>query len=209
MRWVTPREAYALYAAEVEEPVRFDSFRRWITEGRVLSCKAGLRNTVSASSAKAWGRLQARSLESYLSDRLGPVLDLPEESPAIILVDVVPEDELDFHGTLFLAHGDVDALRSALVEQLEANPEAKTVKFEYEGRSFTCTARGRIIVCMWSTAMQRERLVKWGNAVESALLERLLDDLVRRGILDYGEDSRGESTFRRLEAEVGLGPLDT
>lgn len=171
--------------------------------------KLGGRNEISDSSATALGRLQARTVTDYVADRLMPALDLPERAPALFLVEVYPEDDVGVSGTLLFLQADAGLLQQAVVERLDEARDAASLRFEFQGRPFTCAQRGRLVACTRISLLTEARLERAADAVNTAIIERACDELVRVGRIDYGEHAagHGEIAYRHLSASGGAATI--
>lgn len=198
MLWITPREAYETYAKQVSRPVRFDSFRRWITEGRVVSQKNGHRNEVLKSSAEAFGRLQRHTTPEFLRLRLEKASKNLGE-PMFVFLFVDAEDDLDVTGTVAISRGDVKGLRDAALSRVDENTTVKRIAFKYDGVDYAFVAEGRITVCARSVRMSSKDVRALADAASTAVMERLCDELVCAGRLKYGPvTSDGTPTYQAV-----------
>ena len=197
------REAYNLYVAGVSKPMRFDSFRRLITQGRIVSRKQGNWKEVQVQGLRAFIRTSAQSFEDTVGGLLQLTLKAAGGLPAqqSLLLGVMGAGSLEAGiQPVMLAMG---PKRQILLDHVVAWGETHDltllsagVTFEIEKiRIFVRTSGRCLIATTWEAPQFTEQL---GDLVNIALIERAADFLVAQGTLEVIDDSDqiGQRTYR-------------
>ena len=189
------RDAYSRYAEVVPNPIKFDSFRRWITEGRIWSKKDGRFKLLLENSLDAFIRVHAKPLgvrigDAFLANKTdGPMLLITvEEELANEKGGTVPEGSAwtgeDGDGEVFGRI--IDAIHE-IGDAFDKDIEGFT--YDDNGRTFKVFYKHPAAVIALDT--MAEEAEKMAQAVCVSTFEWMLDWLESKNVVTTSLDKDG------------------
>lgn len=196
--WLSMRDAYTHYAEAVPEPIKFDSFRRWVTQGRVRSRKVGRFKEIPLGCLEGFERALAEPLLSRVSKAIFD--NLPDNITAMVVANEcewtndkggqIPE------GCAVLA-GDEDDLLNTMILVLgkftSINDEPEAI-LEIGNRTFRAKSRKATVTL--AEVKYEKLMVKIDKAVSVASTTWGLDWLAAQGIVEYVGGKGANSKWR-------------
>lgn len=200
------REAYDWYATQVPQPMRFDSFRRVIAEGRIVSRKDGHWKHVQKQALEAYVRVYAQPFEDHLGVWIEDLLErsggLPDQQSYLVCVHPEGAQEVGC-APFILGEGPRTQELLDFVTGLEPSKSLLKDSLAVSGDPpvYAHAARWCLVVLTWKNLPLMQA---FENAVRCSVMGRLADSLVAQGVLDVVKESVNleERLYQRAKHEV-------
>lgn len=197
------REAYTRYAAGVPDPIRFDSFRRWVTEGRVWSRKVGRFKEIQENCLDALIRAHAKPMGPRIGDAF--LATKPEDGP-LLLVTVSEELVEEKGGTVpegmaWIGEDSDWEVFKRIIDQIHDLGEAfdqhhKTWSYKDGDRTFRCWFKNPAAVITLDTMETvAEKMIE---AVQVATVEWMLDWMESRNTISSSLNEEGKRLWSKV-----------